>query len=117
MSRVVKVCGAIFVLFASLVYAEAYDKKMKFVLDEWIKMDVETGPIKLHMFRIATQNTITSKIGRPGGEAYAAPLVVYLEYSNYSDSDWDAIITIEWYDKAGKVIDGMVKIKKELNSL
>ncbi len=83
-------------------------KKVPFVLDEWVELDVTDGPVTLHRIRLTELRAgAKSKIFRPGGSDHAKDVQIQLEFTNTSkDDDWEAMLRFEWVDAEGKVIDG-----------
>lgn len=101
------VLGALFV--APLpARAGKVDRKVPFVLDQWVDLGVTDGPVTIHRVRLERQSGSVTKSSflRPGNTEYLATVRIVIEYSHDGTKDWDADLDIAWLDGAGEVIDG-----------
>lgn len=84
------------------------EKTFPFELDKWYQLDVTDGPVTLHRVRVKhdSRAVTKSKLFRGVDSPYSDTVVIELEYTNSSDSDWEADCLIQWLDAKGNVIDG-----------
>lgn len=84
------------------------DRKVPFVLDQWVELGVTDGPVTIHRVRLERQSGSVTKSSflRPGNTEYLATVRIVIEYSHDGTKDWDADLDIAWLDGAGEVIDG-----------
>lgn len=94
-------------LAAPVAWAGEVEKRVPFVLGEWIELGASDGPVTLHRIRIERQTGITkSKLMRPGNAQYLTDVQVQLEFTNEATRDWEARVDLEWLDADGQAIDG-----------
>lgn len=84
------------------------DRKVPFVLDQWVELGVTDGPVTIHRVRVERQSGSVTKSSflRPGNTEYLSTVRIVVEYSHDGTKDWDADLDIAWLDGAGEVIDG-----------
>lgn len=98
---------ALVLVAAPAAFAGEVEKRVPFVLGEWIDLGASDGPVTLHRIRIERQTGITkSKLMRPGNSQYLTDVQVQLEFTNEATRDWEARVDLEWLDADGQAIDG-----------
>lgn len=92
---------------AAPLAAGEVEKQVPFVLDQWIDLAANDGPVTLHRIRIVKQGGgAKSKILRPGNAEFLEDVQIQLEFTNDASKDWEARLRFVWSDAAGEAIDG-----------
>ena len=93
--------------------AARFDGRLPFRIDEAQPLNATVGPVKVTTVKV-------TNLGRGYGRGGYGPrmntpselttvLRLAFDVNNPQDDDWEVTFTVEWLDKAGKVIDRAVK--------
>lgn len=89
------------------------EKQVAFKIDGGHTLDVTAGPVKISTVKITNLGRGYGRGGfpRPGASASELSTTVRLAFdvNNPKNEDWDVTFTVEFLDKAGKVIDRAAK--------